>query len=143
MDDNLKYQTFQPHQILESLIKCYWALEVAAQEDYQKQLIIPDRCIEMIFILGNDVKRYTSKNRSIIQPREMALGQITKPLFVQPTGYVNSFTVRLYPYDFTNPISLPIKKLANKETPLNLLFGEKTSQELEQKIKQSTDTKKQ
>jgi hypothetical protein len=142
MDDNLKYQTFQPHQILESLIKCYWTLEVPAQEDYQKQLIIPDGCIEMIFILGDDVKRYTSENRFIIQPREMVLGQITKPFFVQPTGYVNSFAVRFYPYGFANFVSLPIKKLANKETPLKLLFGEMTSQELGRKIKRATDTKK-
>lgn len=142
MDDNLKYRTFQPHQILESLIKCYWTLEVPAQEDYQKQLIIPDGCIEMIFILGDDVKRYTSENRFIIQPREMVLGQITKPFFVQPTGYVNSFAVRFYPYGFANFVSLPIKKLANKETPLKLLFGEMTSQELGRKIKRATDTKK-
>lgn len=142
MEDNLKYETFQPIQHLESLIKCYWTLEVPAQGDYQKQLIIPDGCIEMIFILGDDVKRYTSENKFIIQPREMVLGQITKPFFVEPTGYVNSFAVRFYPYGFANFVSIPIKKLANKETPLKSLFGEKTSQELGQKIKRATDTKK-
>lgn len=142
MDNNLKYQTFQPHPHLESLIKCYWTLEVPAQGDYQKQLIIPDGCIEMIFILGDDVKRYTSKNKFIIQPREMVLGQITGPFFIEPTGYVNSFAVRFYPYGFANFVSMPIRKLANKETPLKLLFGKKASQELGQKIKQTTSTKK-
>jgi hypothetical protein len=142
MEDNLKYQTFQPHQNLGSLIKCYWTLEVPAQGDYQKQLIIPDGCIEMFFILGDDVKRYTTEDKFIVQPREMVLGQITEPFFIEPTGYVNSFAVRFYPYGFANFVSIPIKKLANKETPLKILFGEKPAQELGQKIKQAADTNK-
>jgi len=142
MEDDLKYETFKPNQQLEPLVKCYWTLEVPQQRDTQKQLIIPDGCIEMFFILGDDVKRYTSANKFIIQPREMVLGQITEPFFIEPTGYVNSFAVRFYPYGFANFVSIPIKKLANKETPLAVLFGKKASQELGQKIKLAADTKK-
>ena len=138
----MNYQTFQPHSDLKSLIKCHWTLEVPAQKDTKRQLIIPDGCIEMIFILGDDVKRYTSEDKFIIQPREMVLGQITEPFFIEPTGYVNSFAVRFYPYGFTNFVSTSIKKLANKETPIALLFGENPSKELGQKIAQATDTKK-
>lgn len=138
----MKYQTFQPHSDLQSLVKCYWTLEVPAQDDSQKQLIIPDGCIEMIFILGEDIKRYTSKDKFTIQPREMVLGQITKSFFIEPTGYVNSFAVRFYPYGFANFVSTPIKKLANKETPLALLFGEKPSKELGQAIRSTANTKK-
>src|SRR5687768_753010 len=138
----MNYQTFQPHPDLESLIKCYWTLEVAAEKDAQRQRIIPDGCIEMIFILGDDIKRYTSGDEFIIQPREMVLGQITEPFFIEPTGYVNSFAVRFYPYGFANFVPTPIKKLANKETPIELLFGEKPSKELRQKIIRATDTKK-
>lgn len=140
MEVNLKYQTFQPHPHLQSLVKCYWTLEVPRQEESQKQLIIPDGCIEMIFILGDDVKRYTSENRFIIQPREIVLGQITEQFFIEPTGKVNSFAVRFFPYGFANFVSIPIKKLANKETPLKSLFGKKLSQELARKIKHATDT---
>jgi len=116
-------------------------LEVPPQSNYQKQLIIPDGCIEMIFILGEDVKRYTSRNKFILQPREMVLGQITGPFYIEPTGYVNTFAVRFYPYGFANFVSEPIRKLANKETPLKLLFGAKQSRELGQMIRQATDTK--
>lgn len=142
MDDTLNYQTFRPHPNLESLVKCYWTLEVPARGDYQKQLIIPDGCIEMIFILGDDVKRFTSETRFLKQPRDMVLGQITEPFYIQPTGYVNTFAVRFYPYGFTNFVSIPIKKLANKETPLKVLFGEKQSRDLAQKINRADDTSK-
>lgn len=137
----MNYQTFQPHPDLEALVKCHWTLEVPAEKDAQRQRIIPDGCIELIFILGDDIKRFTSGDEFIIQPRAMVLGQITEPFFVEPTGYVNSFAVRFYPYGFANLVSAPIKNLANKETPLELLFGESPSKELEQKIIHAKDTK--
>ncbi|HEY5825679.1 MAG TPA: helix-turn-helix domain-containing protein, partial [Cyclobacteriaceae bacterium] len=75
-------------------------------------------------------------------PREMILGQITEPFFIQPTGYVNSFAVRFYPYGFANFIAMHIQKLANKETPLKVLFEEESVQELTRTIKQAADTSK-
>jgi hypothetical protein len=136
----MNYQTFQPHPDLASFVKCYWTLEVPAETDAQRQLIIPDGCIDMIFILGDDVKRYTTGDEFILQPRDMVLGQITEPFFVEPTGYVHSFAIRFYPYGFANFVTTPIQQLANKETPITQLFGEKLSKELAQKIVQATDT---
>src|SRR5688572_26603987 len=137
----MNYQTFHPHPDLDALIKCYWILEVHAGNDSGKQRIVPDGCIEMIFILGDDIKRYTSEDKFLIQPRAMVLGQITEPLFIEPIGYVNSFAIRFYPYGFASFVRTPIKKLANKETPITSLFGEKRSKELVQKIIQAQDTK--
>jgi len=136
----MNYQTYPPHPDLEALVKCYWTLEVPADMNAQRQRIIPDGCIEMFFILGEDIKRYTSEIDFIIQPREMVLGQITEPFFIEPTGYVNSFAVRFYPYGFGSFVNTAIKELANKETPIALLFGEKPANELGQKIIQANDT---
>jgi AraC-like DNA-binding protein len=136
----MNYQTFQPHSDLESLVKCYWTLEVPFEKNTQRQRIIPDGCIEMIFILGEDVKRYITADKFIIQPRAMVIGQITEPFFIEPTGYVDTFAIRFYPYGFANFMPRPLKKLANQETPIELLFGEKSSGELKQKITQAKDT---
>jgi len=136
----MNYQTFQPHPDLESLIKCFWTLEVPADKDAQRQRIVPDGFIELFFILGHDIRRYTSGDEFIIQPRAMVLGQITEPFFIEPTGYVNSFAVRFYPYGFANFVTAPVKSLANKETPIDLLFGEKQAKELEQKIVHAAGT---
>ncbi len=130
----MNYQTFKPHSDLESLISCYWTLEVPADNDSQKQRIVPDGCIEMAFILGDDIKRYTSEDEFILQPRAMVLGQTIEPFYIEPTGYVDTFAIRFYPYGFSNFVTEPIKNLANKETPLELLFEEKIAKELEQKI---------
>lgn len=130
----MNYQTYQPSSDLESLISCYWTLEILAESDAQKQRIIPDGTIEMAFILGDDIKRYTSGDEFVIQPRAMVLGQTIEPFYIEPTGYVNTFAIRFYPYGFANFVSMPIKDLANKETPIASLFGEKTANKLEQKI---------
>lgn len=137
----MNYQTFSPHIDLESIVKCYWILEIPPQKDVQRQLILPDGCMDMIFILGDDIKRYTSENDFILQPREMVLGQITEPYYVEPTGYVNSFAVRFYPYGFANLVMTPIHTLSNKETPLDVLFGVENTKLLSQKIKEAADVK--
>jgi hypothetical protein len=137
----MNYRTFEPHSDLKPLVKCYWTLEVPAAENTQRQRIVPDGCIEMAFILGDDIKRYTSKDEFILQPRAMVLGQTTEPFYIEPTGFVNSFAVRFYPYGFANFVTTPIKNLANKETPIDLLFGKKPAKELTQKIVRAADTK--
>lgn len=137
----MNYQTFQPHRDLESLISCYWTLEVPKTEETQRQRIIPDGTIEMAFILGDDIKRYTSEDSFIIQPRAMVLGHITTPCYIEPTGYVNTFAIRFYPYGFANFVNVPIKSLANTETPLAQLFEEKAAKKLEKDIICAADTK--
>jgi hypothetical protein len=136
----MNYQTFKPLPDLEGLVKCYWTLEVPAEPDVPRQRVIPDGCIEMAFILGDNIKRYTTEESFILQPRAMVLGQITAPFYIQPTGYVNTFAIRFYPYGFANFVTTPIKDLSDKETPIAQLFGENTSLELEQKIVQAKNT---
>lgn len=130
----MHYETFEPHPDLKAVVKCHWTLEVPADLAAPKQRVIPDGCIEMCFILGDDVRRFISETDYIIQPRTMVFGQITKPYYVQPTGYVNTFAVRFYPYGFANFISRPIRELADKETPLVSLFEGNSVRALEQKI---------
>ncbi len=137
----MDYQTFEPHSDLKSLVSCYWTLEVPKQAKPQKQRIVPDGCIEMAFILGNDIKRYTSEDDYILQPRAMVLGQTIEPFYIEPTGYVNTFAIRFYPYGFANFVTEPIKNLANKETPIGQLFEEKKARELEEKIIGAKDMK--
>jgi len=136
----MNYQTFQPSSGLASFVKCHWSLEVPAGVHPQKQRIVPDGCMEMIFILADDIRRYTSENDSIIQPRAVVVGQISKPFIIEPTGRVDCFATRFYPYGFANFITTSLKDLENKETPITELFGVNDSKELELKIISSQTT---
>lgn len=136
----MDYQTFQPHADLAPFVKCYWTLEVPASGETQRQRIIPDGCIEMAFILGDDIKRYTSGDEFILQPRAMVLGQTLEPFYIEPTGYVKTFAIRFYPYGFANFVAVPIARLANTETPLEILFGEGPARELQHQIVNASST---
>ncbi|EID73866.1 AraC family transcriptional regulator [Imtechella halotolerans K1] len=137
---SMEYKTYEPHIDLKSLVSCYWTLEVPKQIETQKQRIVPDGCIEMAFILGDDIKRYTSDKEFLLQPRAMVLGQTIEPFFIEPTGLVNTIAIRFYPYGFANFISEPIENLVNKETSLEQLFGFETATDLEQNIINAKDT---
>ncbi|MFD1630072.1 AraC family transcriptional regulator [Pseudopedobacter beijingensis] len=137
----MNYQTFEPHTDLKSIVKYYWTLEVSADYTPKRQQIIPDGCIEMAFNIGDDIKRIVSENEFIIHPCAMVLGQRTKSFDIEPTGYVNSFAICFFPYGFANFIDTPIKSLTDKETPIEFLFGKSTADNLEQKMRQATDTK--
>lgn len=136
----MQYQTFEPHKDLASFIKCYWTLEVPAESSAEKQRIIPDGCIEMAFILGDDIQCYTSEDEFILQPRALVLGQTLAPFYIKPTGYVHTFAIRFYPYGFSNFVSKSLHHLANTETPIALLFEESTAKEIERNIVQATHT---
>ena len=122
------------------MVKCYWTLEAPAQPEAQKQLILPDGCVDMCFILGDDIKRYTNDDDFIIQPRDMLLGQITDKFYIEPTGYVNTFAVRFYPHGFANFIHVPLNELGNTETPLSALFGEEKATQLGSEIRDAATT---
>jgi len=136
----MNYQTYKPQADLETIVKCYWTLEVPANSGTQRQLILPDGCVDMCFTLGDDIKRYTSETDFIIQPRQMLLGQITEQFYIEPTGYVNTFAIRFYPYGFANFIDLPLNELCNKETPLNQLFGDEKAELLTHSVIQADTT---
>jgi AraC-like DNA-binding protein len=134
------YQTYPASPNLNSLLKCFWTLEVPAEYSAEKQRIVPDGCMELIFMLGEDIKRFTSDNDFVIQPRAFVVGQLTEPFVIQPTGEVNCFAARFYPYGIGNILNTPLKNLENKETPIAELFGEETAKSLQEKIVNATDT---
>ncbi|WP_316785341.1 helix-turn-helix domain-containing protein [Pedobacter frigiditerrae] len=129
----MNYQTFEPSQELTTLIKCYWTLESPKEENPQRQTIISDGCMEMIFHYGDLYKQYLENGDSIIQPRCFVIGQLTQPLEIEPTGETGIFSIRFHPEGFLPLATIPIKEMENTAVSLKKLFG-KDGEELEEKI---------
>lgn len=136
----MNYQTYKPHKDLESIIKFYWTLEVPFDPKNQKQIIVPDGCIEMTFNFGEKIKRYTSENDFILNPNAMVMGQRTKSYYILPVGNVDTFAICFYPIGFVNFVDTPLKELVDKETPISELFEQEEANELEQQMIQANDT---
>jgi len=136
----MDYQTYQPDAGLAEFVSCYWTLEVPENADGQKQRVVPDGCVEMIFTLGDDIKRYINDETHIIQPRSMILGQFARPFFIEPTGVVDTFAVRFFPCGLIPFTTLPIRELANRETELSAVLGPDVAAGLEYSIVNAADT---
>jgi AraC-like DNA-binding protein len=118
----MKYATFEPNGDLAQFIKCYWTLEAEKDAKPEKQRIVPDGCMEMIFHYGDLYRQYKPDGSSIIQPKCFVFGQITQPLDIEPTGQTGIFAVRFMPNGFEPFTDFALHKMENRAVPLTELF---------------------
>lgn len=135
----MNYQTFEPCNDLTTLVKCYWILESPREENTQRQTIVPDGCLEMIFHYGDLYRQYTENGNNFIQPKCFVIGQLTRPLVIEPTGETGIFSVRFHPNGFLPFATIPIKETENTAVSLEKLFG-KDGLEIETKILNANST---
>lgn len=136
---SMNYQTFEPNKDLATLIKCYWTLENPKEETFEKQTVVPDGCMEMIFHYGDLYRQYSETGSSFIQPRCFVIGQLTRPLEIQPMGKIGIFSVRFHPSGFLPFATMQLKEIENKAVSLEKMFG-KDGHEIEQNILNATST---
>lgn len=129
----MNYQIFEPDSDLATLVECYWTLESPKEKTPERNTIVPDGRMKMIFHYGDPYRRYDENGSSIILPRCFVIGQLTRPLDVEPTGETGTFFVCFHPYGFLPLATMPIKEMENTAVPLEELFG-KEGEEIGQKI---------
>ena len=119
----MNYQVFDPCQDLSTLVKCYWTLESPKEDNPERQTIVPDGCMEMIFHYGDLNKQYVENGNHLLQPKCFVIGQLTRPLEIEPIGETGIFSVRFYHEGFLPFATAPIKEMENKAISLEQLFG--------------------
>jgi len=135
----MDYQTYKPAKDLDKFIICYWTLESETEETPEKQTIVPDGCMEMIFHYGDLYRQYTENGKSIFQPKCFVIGQLTRPLEIESTGKIGIFSVRFHPNGFLPFATIPIREMENTAVSLEKLFGQ-NGQEIEQQILATSST---
>lgn len=119
----MNYQTYAPQEDLADFVKCYWTLSAPASPTEERQRIIPDGCMEMIFHSGDAYRQYLTDGSFIIQPKYFVFGQITQPLEIAATGITRIFSVRFHPEGFLPFMHMPVRDMDNKAIALEQLFG--------------------
>lgn len=120
----MDYKTYQPNPGLLNYVRCYWTLEAPKEKVPEKQRIVPDGCMEMIFHYGDFYKQYIPDGNTVLQPRCFVFGQVTQPLEIEPTGETGIFAVRFLPEGFAAFATLPVGDMENRAVPLQELFAE-------------------
>ena len=133
------YNSYAPCSDLAPYIKCYWTLESPKEKTPEKNTIVPDGCMKMIFHYGDPYKHYTENGNNIFLPRCFVIGQLTGPYEVEPTGETGIFSVRFHPNGFLPFATIAIKEMENTAVSLEKLFG-KDGKEIEQKVLNANST---
>ncbi len=120
----MNYNTISPNTDLSAFVKCYWSLDAPKEINPEKQRIVPDGCMEMIFHYGDLYKQYLDDGSYIIQPKSFVFGQITQPLDIEPTGETGIFAIRFHPEGFTPFTNISIAEMENRAVPLQELFSQ-------------------
>ncbi len=121
----MHYETYIPGDTLLPFVKCYWTLESLEVGELQRQTIVPDGCMEMIFHYGDAYRQYLPNGQAVLQPKCFVIGQLTQPLEIEPTGTTGIFSVRFHPDGFLPFTTFPVKEMENKAVALESLFGKK------------------
>lgn len=121
----MDYKTFLPSPSLASFVKCFWTLESPSHKSVERQKIVPDGCMEMIFHYGDLFYQFVESERYIIQPRAFVFGQITKTLEIAPSGKTGIIAVRFFPEGFIPFGTIEIRDMDNRAVSLEELYGEK------------------
>lgn len=119
----MNHQIFEPGADLAPFVECYWTLESQKEKTPERNTIVPDGRMKMIFHYGAPYKRYTENGDSIILPKCFVIGQLTRPIEVEPTGQTGTFFVCFHPYGFLPFATMPIKEMENTAVPLEKLYG--------------------
>jgi len=127
------HRIFEPNSNLAAFVKCYWTLESPKEHTPERNTIVPDGCMKMIFHYGSPYKHYTENGNSILLPKCFVIGQLTGPYEVEPTGETGTFFVCFHPHGFLPFATFPIREMENTAVPLDKLFG-KDGEVLAQKI---------
>ncbi|AOM80108.1 helix-turn-helix domain-containing protein [Pedobacter steynii] len=135
----MNYQIFEPSDDLAAVVRCYWTLESPKEKTPERNTIVPDGSMKMIFHYGDLYKHYAENGNNTLLPRCFVIGQLTGPFEVEPTGETGIFFVRFHPNGFLPFATIPIKEMENTAVPLEKLFG-KEGQDIEQKILKAKST---
>lgn len=119
----MDYKTYEPSEELGTLVKCFWSLEAPSSDFPEKQRIVPDGCMELIFHYGDLYCQFREDGSSFPQPRAFVFGQITTPLEIAPTGKTGILAARFHPEGFDPLATIPIREMENTAVSLEKLFG--------------------
>ncbi len=121
----MKYEVHTPCPDLQDFIKCFWTLKSDDTAHPDRQRILPDGCMELIFHFGNLYRQYFEDGTHIVQPRSFIFGQISRYLEIEPTGTTGIIAARFMPDGLFAFLPIDARLLENKATDIRELFGSK------------------
>lgn len=132
----MNYREFRPRPQLARFIEAFWILEGAGNGP---QRIFPDGCSEIILNFGDPFHQVHDDGVRHPQPRSFLVGQMLRPIVVEPSARAGVFGIRFHPGGAAAFFRVPQHELTDRMTGLDLLWGSELTQRV---LDAATDTER-
>ena len=117
----LSFREHAPHPRLAPHVKCFWTLRGRA-DGAPPERILPDGSFELVFHLADPFVRDAS-----VQPAAMWMGELRRPVLVQPSRNVDVLGVRFRIGGAAAFLRMPLREVADAILPIGDLLPELAS----------------
>lgn len=112
------YKRIEPHISLKPFIECYWVIESDSNPGQEREKIIPDGFVEIIYHYGDSYK-VSSQGGWEEQKDKLLGGQIDKHFYIENTGRTGMIGIKLKPEAAALLFDLDMSIYTNKVTSLS------------------------
>ncbi len=131
------YREFTPPDALAPFVQCLWTLEGPAERGRAAiERAVPDGSTELVVHYGDRFRRHLGDQRQT-QARTLAVGQITAPVLLEPSGRTGVVGARLRPGAARAVFRIPMSELADRIEPLGDVLGHE-ARDLEARVGESS-----
>ena len=135
----MDYREVRPAPPLRPFLECFWFLsaEDAAVTDgadgAPPEPVLPDGCTELIVHLGEPFRRIDDTGAVEEQPGAFFVGQMTRPLVIQPSRRARAMGIRFRPGGALAFLGMPMSGLSDRTVPIDALWG-RAARDLEETL---------
>jgi AraC-like DNA-binding protein len=117
----MRYAEHAPGVARASVVRCVWVCEDAAPSG-AAQPVVGDGCPELLVHFGAPMFERGDDGRESLQPRALVAGQLTRPLWLRPSGNVGVIGVRFHPWAAHRVIRTALCDLTDRRVALDSLM---------------------
>ncbi len=117
----MRYAEHAPGPALAAVVRCIWVCEDATPA-MTPQPIVGDGCPELLVHFGAPMLERGDDGRESLQPRALVAGQLTRALWLRPSGAVGVLGVRFHPWSAHRVIRKPLCELTDRRVALDTLM---------------------
>ncbi len=134
----MRFLEILPCPTLRPYVRLYWLLELDDPVAFgPPERVSPDALLELVFHYRTPMACRYDGERFERQPRSVAVSQTRRFLEFRPEGRSGLVSVRFQPWGACQFMDLPLSEIADRQTPLEALWG-RAARELEESLAEAS-----
>jgi AraC-like DNA-binding protein len=121
---SLEYREFTPSGPVAEYVECYWTLEGEVAPGAEPERVVPDGRPELVWNLADPILRHGAGSPPRRQASALLVGQITRPILLEPTGRIDLVGARFLTSGLRAFLGgVPVHELTDVDVPIDEILG--------------------